>query len=327
MAATGPNPGQGPTSPPGLPPPNPSPYLTAAADPAARKYDRQLRVWGADGQAALAGARVCLLGAGATGSEALKNLVLGGIAAYTVIDDALVRERRMGGRRRRGKKKKTDPPPSPSHSTNLPTFFFPRPPFSTHTKVTPTDLGNNFLVSAADVGRPRAAAVAARAAELNPGVAASFAVDSPADLAVSRPGVCSGFSLVIAAGLPWPALEALDASLRAAGVPLVVARSYGLGGFVRVRNEMKNEMGERLRARARLEKETKKLHSLPSFLFSPASPSTSSSSPARTTRWTTCGALECEENCIERDMHRSRFSFSLSVNQKNHFASLPLLYL
>jgi len=137
MAATGPNPGQGPTSPPGLPPPNPSPHLTAAADPAARKYDRQLRVWGADGQAALAGARVCLLGAGATGSEALKNLVLGGIAAYTVIDDALVRERRMGGRRRRGKKKKTDPPPSPSHSTNLPTFFFPRPPLSPHIQRSP----------------------------------------------------------------------------------------------------------------------------------------------------------------------------------------------
>ena len=69
----------------------------AAGDPGSKKYDRQLRVWGADGQAALAGARVCLLGSGATGAEALKNLVLGGIAAFTVIDDALVRDVGMHG--------------------------------------------------------------------------------------------------------------------------------------------------------------------------------------------------------------------------------------
>lgn len=31
-----------------------------------------------------------LLGAGATGSETLKNLVLGGIAAFTIVDDARV---------------------------------------------------------------------------------------------------------------------------------------------------------------------------------------------------------------------------------------------
>lgn len=93
------------------------------------------------------------------------------------------------------------------------------------------------------MGRPRAAAVAARAAELNPGVAASFAVDAPAELAAHRPGVCSGFSLVIAAGLPWPALEALDASLRAAGVPLVAARSFGLAGFVRVSGVEEGEGG------------------------------------------------------------------------------------
>jgi len=77
-----------PPFPAGPSPPVPSP-LPAPTDES-RKYDRQLRVWGAEGQAALAGARVCLLGAGATGSEALNNLVLGGIAAFTVIDDALV---------------------------------------------------------------------------------------------------------------------------------------------------------------------------------------------------------------------------------------------
>lgn len=55
-----------------------------------RKYDRQLRIWGAHGQKLLESSRVCLLHCGPTGSETLKNLVLGGIAAFTVVDDARV---------------------------------------------------------------------------------------------------------------------------------------------------------------------------------------------------------------------------------------------
>ena len=55
-----------------------------------RKYDRQLRIWGAHGQALLESSKVCLLRCGPTGSETLKNLVLGGIAAFTVVDDAKV---------------------------------------------------------------------------------------------------------------------------------------------------------------------------------------------------------------------------------------------
>ncbi|KAG2260324.1 hypothetical protein Bca52824_079618 [Brassica carinata] len=45
------------------------------------KYDRQLRIWGELGQAALEEASICLLNCGPTGSEALKNLVLGGSGA------------------------------------------------------------------------------------------------------------------------------------------------------------------------------------------------------------------------------------------------------
>ena len=55
-----------------------------------KKYDRQLRIWGAHGQALLEQARICLLRCGPTGSETLKNLVLGGIAAFTVVDNAKV---------------------------------------------------------------------------------------------------------------------------------------------------------------------------------------------------------------------------------------------
>jgi amyloid beta precursor protein binding protein 1 len=46
-----------------------------------RKYDRQLRLWAASGQAALESAHVLLVnsGTGTVGIEALKNLVLPGL--------------------------------------------------------------------------------------------------------------------------------------------------------------------------------------------------------------------------------------------------------
>ncbi|CAN1783739.1 NEDD8-activating enzyme E1 regulatory subunit AXR1 [Linum perenne] len=54
------------------------------------KYDRQLRIWGEQGQAALENASICLLNCGPTGSETLKNLVLGGIGSITVVDGSKV---------------------------------------------------------------------------------------------------------------------------------------------------------------------------------------------------------------------------------------------
>jgi hypothetical protein len=69
---------------------------SADADSRSKRYDRQIRIWGAEGQARLEGARVALLGAGPTGAETLKNLVLGGIASFTVVDGARVAARDMG---------------------------------------------------------------------------------------------------------------------------------------------------------------------------------------------------------------------------------------
>ncbi|XP_032833388.1 NEDD8-activating enzyme E1 regulatory subunit [Petromyzon marinus] len=51
-----------------------------------RRYDRQLRLWGDHGQQALENAHVCLINASATGTEILKNLVLPGIGAFTILD-------------------------------------------------------------------------------------------------------------------------------------------------------------------------------------------------------------------------------------------------
>ncbi|KAI2640802.1 hypothetical protein GGS26DRAFT_178188 [Hypomontagnella submonticulosa] len=63
-----------------------------------KKYDRQLRLWAASGQAALESANILLVnsGAGAVGVETLKNLVLPGIGKFTIADDALVNEADLG---------------------------------------------------------------------------------------------------------------------------------------------------------------------------------------------------------------------------------------
>jgi len=50
------------------------------------KYDRQLRLWGEEGQSFLEDSKVCLINATATGCETLKNLVLPGIGNFTIVD-------------------------------------------------------------------------------------------------------------------------------------------------------------------------------------------------------------------------------------------------
>ncbi|TWW67939.1 NEDD8-activating enzyme E1 regulatory subunit APP-BP1 [Takifugu flavidus] len=55
-----------------------------------QKYDRQLRLWGDHGQESLENSHVCLINATATGTEILKNLVLPGIGAFTIVDGHVV---------------------------------------------------------------------------------------------------------------------------------------------------------------------------------------------------------------------------------------------
>lgn len=65
-------------------------------DAKAKRYDRQLRIWGVEGQQRLEGAKIALLNAGPTGSETLKNLVLGGIGSFTIVDGAKVTSADLG---------------------------------------------------------------------------------------------------------------------------------------------------------------------------------------------------------------------------------------
>ncbi|TQV93023.1 NEDD8-activating enzyme E1 regulatory subunit [Cordyceps javanica] len=63
-----------------------------------RKYDRQLRLWAASGQAALESSNILLVnsGSGTVGVETLKNLVLPGIGQFTIVDDAVVENADLG---------------------------------------------------------------------------------------------------------------------------------------------------------------------------------------------------------------------------------------
>ena len=63
-----------------------------------KKYDRQLRLWGAGGQIALEETHVLLInnGPGVTGVETLKNLVLPGIGKFTIVDSNVVSEADLG---------------------------------------------------------------------------------------------------------------------------------------------------------------------------------------------------------------------------------------
>ena len=54
------------------------------------KYDRQLRLWGSNGQRALMEANILLIRADGVGTETLKNLVLPGIGSFTILDDFAV---------------------------------------------------------------------------------------------------------------------------------------------------------------------------------------------------------------------------------------------
>mmetsp|Transcript_8982 Transcript_8982/g.19249 ORF Transcript_8982/g.19249 Transcript_8982/m.19249 type:complete len:537 (+) Transcript_8982:66-1676(+) len=153
-----------------------------------KRYDRQIRIWGAHGQQRLETCKVALLNCSPTGSETLKNLVLGGIASFTIVDGV---------------------------------------------KVQANDLGNNFLVSANSLGEPRAKVVTELLQELNETVAGSYVEEEPEELINTNPNFFADFSLVIATQLRETEVIKLDEICRQHKTPLLIARSYGLVGYLR----------------------------------------------------------------------------------------------
>ncbi|EEY14673.1 NEDD8-activating enzyme E1 regulatory subunit [Verticillium alfalfae VaMs.102] len=75
-----------------------TPPLLSGPSEKERKYDRQLRLWAASGQAALESSSILLVNSssGTVGVETLKNLVLPGIGKFTIADGANVQEADLG---------------------------------------------------------------------------------------------------------------------------------------------------------------------------------------------------------------------------------------
>lgn len=153
------------------------------------KYDRQLRLWGEDGQARLEKAHVCLINGNATGCETLKNLVLPGIGAFTIVDG---------------------------------------------NKTEAADLGNNFFLDTEGLGQPRALRTTELLRELNDHVKGYSVEEDPVELINSKIEFFAPFTVVIAANLPEAPLRKLAAFLYERSIPLVVVRSYGFIGYLRL---------------------------------------------------------------------------------------------
>lgn len=161
----------------------------AAPSQKAMRYDRQLRLWGDHGQAALEFAHICLINASATGTEILKNLVLPGVGAVTVVDSK---------------------------------------------RVTVADVGNNFFVTADSVGSSRAQCAVQLLRELNSEARGNHIDDDFENILKTTPNFFNQFAIVVATELPESSILKLAEVLWKCSVPLLVARSYGLIGYLRI---------------------------------------------------------------------------------------------
>ncbi|XP_072013879.1 NEDD8-activating enzyme E1 regulatory subunit-like [Amphiura filiformis] len=154
-----------------------------------KKYDRQLRLWGDHGQAALECAQICLVNATATGTEILKNLILPGIGSFSIVDG---------------------------------------------NRVSGEDVGNNFFLEKSSIGKSRAQVAKELLQELNSDVKGDFVEESAEQLLENNPNFFCTFSIVIATDLAERTLLDLAALLWDAHIPLLVCRSYGLIGYMRL---------------------------------------------------------------------------------------------
>lgn len=175
----------------------------------AEKYDRQIRIWGEQGQTALERASVCLINASAVGTETLKNLVLPGIGSFTVIDGGNMTQSDYGRN-----------------------FFLFSP--STPTVPVPTD---DMIYESKAYNKALAATVAMH--ELNDSVEGSYIPQHVSTFIRSEEEAFAffkRFSVVIATQMSTSdaTLKAIATGCHRANVPLIVCRAYGLVGYVRL---------------------------------------------------------------------------------------------
>ncbi|KAF2888253.1 hypothetical protein ILUMI_17920 [Ignelater luminosus] len=101
-------------------------------------------------------------------------------------------------------------------------------------KVTEEDIGSNFFLEETSIGMPRAQAATQGLLELNPDVRGDYIDESPEHVMAHTQDFFNNFTVVIATALPEKVLMPLSRQLWATGVPLVVCRSIGFLGYVRL---------------------------------------------------------------------------------------------
>ena len=184
-----------------------------AQEPAVRRVSLVFvcvgRLWGDHGQTALERAHICLVNATATGTEILKSLVLPGLGSFTILDPGLV---------------------------------------------TGEDVGNNFFLTGDSVGQSRGEVATRLLLEMNHEVRHNcinitrisklliFYVkvrgesrqDTVEHILDSDPDYLQSFTLVIACGCSDKTLGLLSSKLEAARIPLLVVRTSGFFGYIRL---------------------------------------------------------------------------------------------
>lgn len=166
-----------------------------------QKYDRQMRLWGAHGQEKLEKAQLCMIGAGATAAETLKNLVLPSKNNRTTEqqnNNKYNKYNKTANRRSHtsGYHQQISATLKIQFSHFVLSFrmflfcsFFTSLLSSSlvcldighftiidDALVHPSDVGVNFFVQSSDIGKPRAQVVAENLHEMNPDVQAQYII-------------------------------------------------------------------------------------------------------------------------------------------------------
>ncbi|KAK3737522.1 hypothetical protein QZH41_010636, partial [Actinostola sp. cb2023] len=101
-------------------------------------------------------------------------------------------------------------------------------------KVTGEDIGNNFFLERASMGKSRAECATELLLELNTDVSGDFIEETTEQILENNIGFFKSFTVVIATQLHENVLLKLADVLWSAKVPLLVCRSYGLIGYMRL---------------------------------------------------------------------------------------------
>ena len=102
-------------------------------------------------------------------------------------------------------------------------------------RVTASDMGNNFFVAAADIGKYRAEVVTSWLCEMNTDVNPGAPIlEDPHNYLIHRSSELSQYALIIAANQPRQVVLVLAKHCWDRNIPLLVVQSYGFIGYLRL---------------------------------------------------------------------------------------------